>query len=699
MPPIRSQLAAITLALLAHVGGGTPCLAGIGSENLIVVVNGDSADSRTVANHYVALRQIPSDNVVVLRNVPSEPVTTLEKFRVQILKPLLEEIERRGLAPQTCAVAYSAGFPFGVRIDKHRDRLTDANLRKMFTPVASINGVTYFFRYVLADREGYLSPTANLYARMPWERHFANPFIGEDAESFDAANEAVKKEEHAEAATAFSELFDKHPTQPPLAILAAEALARSGDGDAAIAHLRKAADAQWSSGSSLQKNEAFASLADRDEFQQLVSQLGDAPHLTQHAVGFDSTRGWTPNGWWSTPERGVTYLPAFVLAVTEGEGTTRDEAIEYLQRAVAADHSYPDGTVYFTLTGDVRTKTRLPQFPEAVLHLKWLGIGADIVRDTLPRGKPDCLGVTLGSANFSWASSGSTLLPGALGDNLTSTGGALTSRSQTKLSELLRAGAAAASGTVTEPYALQFKFPLPLLHAFYAEGVTAIEAFYLSVTSPYQLLIVGDPLCQPFARPPREQVVSQIAQVEGTPSLLLQTRLPNDDQANDDQPSEAETQGDDERATPLSEVHFYIDGRLRQKTPPKEMYRLLLGGVAGGAYELRTVLIGDRRLAPSKAIITWIDAEGLLPTPTASVVTGSAVAAANQPDEVVISLAAPGADMIRLMHHREVVDTLKSDEGQITFAAGHYGEGPVRLRPIATYRGTEIPGREITVEQ
>ena len=40
------------------------------------------------------------------------------------------------------------------------------------------------------------------------------------------------------------------------------------------------------------------------------------------------------------------------------------------------------------------------------------------------------------------------------------------------------------SGTVAEPYALQFKFPLPMMYGYYAKGVSAIEAFYLSVTSP-----------------------------------------------------------------------------------------------------------------------------------------------------------------------------------------------------------------------
>ncbi len=64
--------------------------------------------------------------------------------------------------------------------------------------------------------------------------------------------------------------------------------------------------------------------------------------------------------------------------------------------------------------------------------------------------------------------------------------------------ELLRGGAAGTSGTVTEPYALQFKFPKPHLFAYYAAGLTLAESFYLAVDSPYQLLMVGDPLCRPY---------------------------------------------------------------------------------------------------------------------------------------------------------------------------------------------------------
>jgi hypothetical protein len=53
---------------------------------------------------------------------------------------------------------------------------------------------------------------------------------------------------------------------------------------------------------------------------------------------------------------------------------------------------------------------------------------------------------------------------------------------------------------VAEPFALQQKFPVPLLHAYYADGCSLAEAFYQSVLTPYQLLVVGDPLARPFAR-------------------------------------------------------------------------------------------------------------------------------------------------------------------------------------------------------
>lgn len=54
-----------------------------------------------------------------------------------------------------------------------------------------------------------------------------------------------------------------------------------------------------------------------------------------------------------------------------------------------------------------------------------------------------------------------------------------------------------------EPYSIQAKFPHPGIQVHYCRGASLIEAFYQSVNSPYQLLVVGDPLCQPWALIPR----------------------------------------------------------------------------------------------------------------------------------------------------------------------------------------------------
>jgi hypothetical protein len=202
-------------------------------------------------------------------------------------------------------------------------------------------------------------------------------------------------------------------------------------------------------------------------------------------------------------EDGYRYLLAVMLGVTAGRGNTRDEVVRGLDRAAAADGTRPEGTIYFVTNDDVRTKTRSPAFAPIVRALEQLGQKAEIVPGKLPQGRRDVAGLTTGTADFDWAKSGSAILPGAICENLTSYGGIFTpSAGQTPLSAFIRAGAAGSSGTVIEPYALEAKFPHPSIHLHYARGSTLAEAFYQSVRSPYQLLVVGDPLTRPWASIP-----------------------------------------------------------------------------------------------------------------------------------------------------------------------------------------------------
>jgi uncharacterized protein (TIGR03790 family) len=91
---------------------------------------------------------------------------------------------------------------------------------------------------------------------------------------------------------------------------------------------------------------------------------------------------------------------------------------------------------------------------------------------------------------------------GALADHLTSFGGRLDGKhSQGTVLEWISAGATASHGSVSEPCNHLQKFPHPQwLLQHYAQGATAIEAYWKSVRWPLQSLFVGEPLAAPFAR-------------------------------------------------------------------------------------------------------------------------------------------------------------------------------------------------------
>ncbi len=229
----------------------------------------------------------------------------------------------------------------------------------------------------------------------------------------------------------------------------------------------------------------------------------DGEGVPGSTAGFRSWYGWS-NAGQLLEAGGNRYLLSAMLGVTAGRGNTVREVAAYLDRSAAADGTRPPGTIYFMTNGDVRTATRSGAFPATVRALQQLGVKAEILSGSLPERKRDVAGLTSGTASFDWPASQSRILPGAICENLTSFGGVFSAdASQTPLSEFLRAGAAGSSGTVIEPYSIQAKFPHPGIHVHYCRGASLAEAFYQSVNAPYQLLVVGDPLCQPWATIPR----------------------------------------------------------------------------------------------------------------------------------------------------------------------------------------------------
>lgn len=96
-------------------------------------------------------------------------------------------------------------------------------------------------------------------------------------------------------------------------------------------------------------------------------------------------------------------------------------------------------------------------------------------------------------------------LPGALADHFTSFGGQLDrppGDGQMNVLDWIESGATASYGTVSEPCNHVQKFPHPqVLINSYAQGLSALEAYWRSVAWPAQGVFVGEPLAAPFAAP------------------------------------------------------------------------------------------------------------------------------------------------------------------------------------------------------
>ncbi len=171
-----------------------------------------------------------------------------------------------------------------------------------------------------------------------------------------------------------------------------------------------------------------------------------------------------------------------------------------LHRAVAADHSRPTQLVYLEKTDDTARNVRYAEADNAVFENQVVSNSA-VSRITSDNTSfTNLLGFQTGLPAFDLATNG--FVAGAPADNLTSWGGYIfDSYGQTLALAFLEAGATASYGTVVEPCQLLQKFPDPLDYFYETRGFSLVEAYYQSVLNPFEGLMVGEPLCAPFARP------------------------------------------------------------------------------------------------------------------------------------------------------------------------------------------------------
>ncbi|MEM6777827.1 MAG: hypothetical protein AAF670_09225 [Planctomycetota bacterium] len=674
---LRASVTRLFVFLLA--AGSTaldPChvSAGLGPENVFVVVNGDEVNSLTVANHYTKIREIPPSNVFVLDDVPSGLTVSLEGFRDRILKPILDEIDQRKLSRQIRAIAYSAGFPTGVNIASHTAQLTDPNAKRYQTAVASLNSLTFFYRFVLSDSPQYLGWGSNLYARGPFGRNFANPLGGEKGDVFGEAQDALDSERFEEAAEKWSELADEFPSMAPLQILAAEASWQSDDRNEAVRRVGLAVKSGWTNRQYLKTESPLATLFEGETpsgggaLSKLLASMKDVPAAHQGPVGFAGDVGWASNGY-PVPlkDGGVGYMLSTMLAVVHPNGSTIEQAVDYLKRAAASDRTFPDATVGFSKTGDVRTKTRFPLFGDALSWLLSRDRDVAIFSGKLPSDTKSYVGLMLGTPQFDVLGRRWSIVPGGIAENLTSTGAVFAGSGQTKCTELLHAGAAMSSGAVAEPYSIPMKFPSPLIHPYYFEGVTAAEAFYLTTSSPYQLLIIGDPLAQPFARAPAAEF--ELSMDENlTPDGRRVIRVER---------QTAQQAAPAGRHSETLAIELYIQDRLVQRLRPVREINFRIPANTFGPVRCRVVAVGndptEPRIGFSRTFV--LGSESKLPKV-------QTVEPATDDRKTSLKVSCAGAESIDLQHFGRTVATIQGDQGEVKLSRQQIGDGPVPLQAI-----------------
>jgi len=202
----------------------------------------------------------------------------------------------------------------------------------------------------------------------------------------------------------------------------------------------------------------------------------------------------------SRPFTDLKLRPSMLLAARDAAG-----AKAMIERGVASDRSLglrgaPPANVYYVTTTDGARSVRSPLFPPAGLVPR-AGLNVHLPTTDAIENVERVLLYETGLAQvpkldtIRW-------VPGALADHLTSYGGHLDGiGGQMTVLDWIASGATASYGTVTEPCSHVQKFPHPqvlLLH--YAQGATAIEAYWKSVAWPQQGLFVGEPLAAPFSR-------------------------------------------------------------------------------------------------------------------------------------------------------------------------------------------------------
>lgn len=394
----------------------------------------------------------------------------------------------------------------------------------------------------------------------------------------------------------------------------------------------------------------------------------------------DSSRGFRHHYNWTVeragrPDKGQRYLLSTMLGYTHGRGNSVEQVVSYLRRSAIADGTHPDGTAYFMTNDDIRTKTRSPHFAKVVKAIRREGGKAEIETGNAPQSKTDVIGAMTGHASVRWDTK-SKMLPGAISENLTSFGGILRyGGGQRPLTEFLEHGAVGSSGTVIEPYAVIGKFPHPVLHLHYRRGCTLAESFYGSIAAPYQLLVVGDPLCRPYADIPAISLAMQSSNSDSVVNAAKTGSAAAVPEVSGEVRLRPTVKSETGRAA--KSYDLFVNGRRRQTVGPDEDFVFDSTKMPEGYHELRVVATMDDKIETLGRAIHEIMVNNRGRTINTKVTSPLQLGAGQQ---IRVEAESPDSRSIVVFQNQNVIGDAAGSKFSFSYAPQVLGYGPVQLR-------------------
>ncbi len=308
----------LLVALLSSIGV-KGVLAGASPSQWVIVVNGESTRSRTIANYYAYWRNIPDKNIIVLGGVPKEPSITLEDFKEKILLPVFQELGRRNLVTHVQGVAYSSDFP--TLVDMRSEPQIEGKLAPILSPAGSLSSLTYLYRFV-RELGHAMEIDNNWYAGRAPAKLFLSPTGDNEGEIEQKKKQLLSEKKYSALGSLLEEQLVKFPDQYPIAYQAAQAFAEAGQLSKATQHLQKAIELGWTYGPYILEDPHLKSLHEFNRFQTLVRSCEDDPFDWTPPVSFDARRRYSPNGVSTLRDypgsvSGVTYMMSMMLAVCQ----------------------------------------------------------------------------------------------------------------------------------------------------------------------------------------------------------------------------------------------------------------------------------------------------------------------------------------------------------------------------------------------